>query len=118
MSTDFAIPYKRKSRPAKTKWDTVQNRKRLLESFTLAQKWGFMKEFLDDLLLESEIERWGKRIEALHMLFAGTPYRSLTKFTGLSPAVIARISKKTSNKTGGFWQLMEWVYPHGYKYRE
>ena len=100
----------------KTEWDISVNRSRMLEAFSIAEKHGFMKELLDDLLLASEIDQFGRRMEALHMLFAGMPYREITASTGFSSATIAWISKKTINKKGGYWLVMKSLYPHGYKY--
>ncbi len=100
-----------------TKWDTVPGRK-LLEVFSTAQEHGFMKEFLDDLLIESEFKQLSSRIEAVHLLLMGAPYTEIQKETGLSPKVIARISKKMDDKKGGLDLVMRKLYPRGYRYYE
>src|SRR5665213_815299 len=56
-----------------TKWDSLEG-ERLLESFSAAERGGFMSEFLDDLLSEKEFERLAAKLKVLEYLFMGMPY--------------------------------------------
>jgi uncharacterized protein YerC len=100
-----------------TKWNS-QSGERLLQSFSLAAKGGFMKEFLDDLLSDTEFKRLASKLFVLEMLFMGTPYSYMIETYGLSPKTISAISKKTANKKGGYYRVMMELYPRGFRYFE
>ena len=51
------------------------------------------KQFLRDLLTESEITEFSNRWQAAQMLDANISYTQIVKSTGLSSTTIARISK-------------------------
>ncbi len=99
-----------------TLWDTDSGRKELLRAFSTAQEKGFMKGFLDDLLLESEIKQLAARMEALDMLFMGAPYRQISDTLGLSSKTIARIAKKSAGKDAWSHKVMRAKYPRGFRY--
>jgi uncharacterized protein YerC len=99
----------------RTKWNS-QSGERLLEAFSFAAKGGFMKEFLDDLLSDTEFKKLAGKICVLEMLFMGTPYSYMSETYGLSTKTISAISKKTANKKGGYYRVMREKYPRGFKY--
>ena len=109
--------YPRRSRRERTKWDSLAG-KRLLESFCLAEKGGFMKEFLDDLLSDDEFKKLASKLYVLEKLFMGTPYSYMCETEGLSPNTISAISKKTADKKGGYYRVMRSKYPNGFRYFE
>ncbi len=60
------------------------------------------KNFLRDLLTESELVEFGKRWQAAKMLDRGVSYIQISKTTGLSSTTVARISKWLTKGTGGY----------------
>ena len=109
--------YSRRSKSERTKWDSLAG-VRLLESFSLAAKGDFMKEFLDDLLSDEEFKRFASKLYVLEQLFMGTPYSYMCETEGLSPKTISAISKKTADKKGGYYRVMRAKYPNGFRYFE
>ena len=109
--------YSYRARARRTKWESLAG-ERLLESFSLAAKGGFMKEFLDDLLSDDEFKRFAAKLYVLENLFTGTPYSYMCETGGLSSKTIATISKKTADKKGGYYRLMRSRYPRGFRYFE
>jgi len=94
--------YPRRLKRERTRWDSLVGQ-RLLESFCLAEKGGFMKEFLDDLLSDEEFKRFASKLYVLEQLFMDTPYSYMCETEGLSPNTISAISKKTADKK---WRLL------------
>ena len=74
------------------------------------------KEFLEDLLSESEYKKLSAKLYVLEMLFMGTPYSYMKDTFGLSSKTISNISKKTANKKGGYYRVMRIKYPRGFRY--
>jgi uncharacterized protein YerC len=109
--------YKYKGPAGRTKWNS-QSGERLLEVFSLAAKGGFMKEFLDDLLSDTEFKKLAAKLYVLEQLFMGTPYSYMVETYSLSPKTISAISKKTANKKSGYYRVMRARYPRGFRYFE
>ncbi len=72
---------------------------------------SLLKLFLKDLFTEKELLQFMRRFEGAYWLSLGTPYEQIREMTGLSPTIIARLSKRFIDKKGGFWQVMHKVYP-------
>ena len=96
----------------KSELDNV-NGERFVEAFMLIKSREQMKLFLTDFFTEKEILQLTNRFEAVYWLSLGTPYSQIQRITGLSPAVIARMSKKFIDKRGSFWSIMRDMYPKG-----
>jgi uncharacterized protein YerC len=109
--------YSRRLKRERTRWDSLAGQ-RLLESFCLAEKGGFMKEFLDDLLSGEEFKRFASKLYVLEQHFMGTPYSYMCETEKLSPNTISAISKKTADKNGGYYRVMRSKYPRGFRYFE
>ena len=109
--------YNHKAHGSRTKWDSLAG-ERLLESFYMAAKGGFMKEFLDDLLSDEEFKKFASKLYILEQLFMGTPYSYMCETEGLSPKTISAISKKTADKKGGYYRVMRNRYPKGFRYSD
>ncbi len=60
------------------------------------------KFFLRDLMTESEIIEFGKRLEAARLLSRNTQYTAIIELTGLSSTTVARISKWLKGSLGGY----------------
>lgn len=80
---------------------TEDNEKLISAILTLKDK-NEAKRFLRDLLTESEINEFSRRLMAAELLFENVPYSSITDSTGLSSTTIARISKYLNNGNGGY----------------
>ena len=70
------------------------------------------KQFLRDLLTESEIAEFSNRWQAAQMLNADIPYTKITKETGLSSTTVARISKWLSKGMSGYKLMLDRLANH------
>lgn len=82
-------------------WKTGQNRKFVRAILTLRTP-KQAESFLRDLMTESEIEEFAKRLQAADMLTLNTPYSIIEKETGLSSTTVARVSKWLTAGNGGY----------------
>jgi len=87
-----------------------------MRALMLIQTPDMMRLFLDDLLMDSEIDLFTRRLQAADMLYIGTPYRYVRDSMGLSSKIIARISKQMRDKRGGYSEILEKLHPHGIRY--
>lgn len=85
----------------KLDWNTKQN-KQLISALLSVKNADEAKLFLRDLMTESEIEEFGKRLEAARLLSCDVEYTKIIKDTGLSSTTIARISKWLKGSLGGY----------------
>ncbi|MEY4747439.1 MAG: hypothetical protein RLZZ416_488 [Candidatus Parcubacteria bacterium] len=86
-------------------WRAPQNRaliKALLELKNEAEA----RHFLRDLMTESEIEEFAKRLQTAHLLAEDVPYSQIALRTGLSSTTIARVSKWLHGKEGGYRMVL------------
>lgn len=96
-------------------WDTMEARE-LIQAF-MAQKNAFeLKEFLDDILTKSELEKCISRMTAVSLIWMNAPYSFIQKETGQSSATIARLSKNTYTHRGGFGRTMQKLNPNKNRY--
>jgi TrpR-related protein YerC/YecD len=65
-----------------------------------------MKNFLRDLMTESEIAELGNRLAAAQMLTDKVPYTQIIEKTGLSSTTVARISKWLNAGMGGYQSVL------------
>jgi TrpR-related protein YerC/YecD len=65
------------------------------------------KQFLRDLLTESEIAEFANRWQAAQMLDTSIPYTKIVEETGLSSTTIARISKWLAKGMGGYRLMLD-----------
>ena len=94
----------------------LTDKERLIKAIKTANTPDLLKDFLDDLLTEKEIELLTKRLRVACLLFECVPYSQIQKFTGLNPNSITRISKKLKNKQGGFRVILRKMNPNGKSY--
>ena len=92
-------------------WRLPEN-KRLVESILALKNEDEAESFLRDLMTESEIEEFAKRLKAAEMLSLSIPYSSIEKETGLSSTTIARVSKWLNSGAGGYKKIIERVHHH------
>ena len=100
--------------------DTVDG-ERFVEAFMVIRERALLKLFLSDLFTEKELAQFVKRFEGVYWLSLGMPYTRIQETTGLSPKIIARLSKGFINKRGGFWRVMMEIQPrtwNAYEARE
>jgi len=103
--------------PDMLNWNTI-TRQRLVDAFLTLRTPDHVRSFLDDLLTTNELDTCARRLDAANWMLLGAPYEAITEATGLSPKVIARISKRLVNKRGGFNQVMQRLHPRGMHYTE
>jgi len=71
-----------------------------------------VEQFLRDLMTESEITEFSKRLEAARLLSAETPYSVIQRKTGLSSTTVARVSKWLNGSLGGYQVVLERLHHH------
>ncbi len=91
-------------------WNTIDSH-RLVRAFLAANNADQIRNFLNDIMTENELDQMVKRLKAVHMINIGTPYRYVSSEIGLSSATIARLSKKLADKKGGFHEIMKKLRP-------
>ncbi len=91
-------------------WNTKEN-KQLVSAMLALETVDEAKRFMRDLMTESEIEEFAKRLEAARLLSVTTPYNTITKNTGLSSTTVARISKWLNGSLGGYRLVLSRIIP-------
>jgi TrpR-related protein YerC/YecD len=86
-------------------WNSAKN-KELVEAILSLKDAKEARRFLRDLMTESEIEEFGKRLCAARMLTEGASYSAIEKETKLSSTTIARVSKWLKGKDGGYRAIL------------
>lgn len=79
-----------------------KNNKRLLQAILALETSSEAKVFLRDLMTQSEIEEFSKRLKTAEMLLEKIPYSIIEKEVGFSSTTIARVSKWLNYKQGGY----------------
>lgn len=82
-------------------WKTPENLK-LIEAILSLRTEAEARRFLRDLMTETEIAEFAKRIQAALMLSEKISYSRIQEETGLSTTTIARVSKWLQGKEGGY----------------
>ena len=65
-----------------------------------------VKNFLRDLMTETEINEFANRLEVAKMLSENMSYTIIEKKTGLSSTTIARVSKWLNSNEGGYRNIL------------
>jgi len=87
-------------------WKTRQNQQ-LVQAFLALETTPEAQQFLRDLMTESEITEFGKRLEAARLLSKQTSYAVVQKQTGLSSTTVARVSKWLTGSLGGYRLVLD-----------
>lgn len=95
----------------KFEWNTKENNQ-LLEAILALKNADESKRFLRDLMTESEITEFAKRLEAARMLSRDIKYNAIIEKTGLSSTTIARISKWLKGSLGGYRLILNRISSH------
>ncbi len=96
----------------------MDDKERLVTALTLADSQDLMERFLEDLLTEEEIKTCIQRLRVMFLIQDGAPYKTISSMTGLAPATIARLVKKSNNIDGGFYEIREKFLKKGPAYSE
>jgi TrpR-related protein YerC/YecD len=91
-------------------WNTKEN-KQLIEALLSLKNTEETKSFLRDLMTESELTEFGKRLEAARLLSRDVQYNTIIDATGLSSTTIARISKWLKGSLGGYRLVLSRLSP-------
>lgn len=92
-------------------WNNEKN-KNLITAILALKNEKEAKQFLRDLLTESEIYEFSNRWQAAQMLDNNIPYTKIVKETGLSSTTVARISKWLSKGMGGYRLMIDRLVNH------
>ena len=95
-------------------WNTGQGY-RLIATLMRTETPDEMRNFLDDLLTEKEIETCIKRLNTAYQLSLGVPYSFIENTTDISSKTIARIAKLLDTKKSGYSRALKRLNPHGSK---
>lgn len=92
-------------------WKTKENKK-LLEAILSLETEDQARRFLRDLLTESEINEFAKRLKVAEMLIDKVPYSLIEKETGFSSTTVARVSKWLNNGNEGYKEIISKIHHH------
>jgi len=93
------------------KWKTRKNQQ-LAQAFLALETVSETEQFLRDLMTESEIIEFGKRLEAARLLGANASYVTVQKETGLSSTTVARVAKWLRGSLGGYRLVLDRLHHH------
>ena len=82
-------------------WENIE-KKRLIEAILALETPDETRRFLRDLMTESEIIEFSKRLQTAKLLTDNAPYSIIEEKTGLSSTTIARVSKWLRKGKGGY----------------
>jgi len=86
---------------------------RLIDAFRAVQTVEDTARLLKDLLTAQELESCVRRLQVAYLLEIGTPYSQISETTGMSSRTISKISKKLTDKRGGYYTALKNAYPLG-----
>lgn len=92
-------------------WDEA-DKERLVEALLALETPDEARRFLRDLMTESEIDEFSKRLQAAEMLTQKVPYSDIEKTTGLSSTTVARVSKWLNRGEGGYTAIIAKLHHH------
>ena len=93
-------------RAQNTIWKTSSNRALVLAISQLKNK-REIRNYLRDLLTESEIKEFSARWQAARMLDRNVPYTKIVKDTGLSSTTVARVQRWLQQGSNGYRLLID-----------
>jgi TrpR-related protein YerC/YecD len=82
-------------------WKSKENRN-LIKAVLSLKTAAEAESFLRDLMTESEIKEFVKRLKTAEMLVKKISYSAIEKETGLSSTTVARVSKWLNEGNGGY----------------
>lgn len=82
------------------------------DALTRIDKRVDMRNFLRDVMTESEINEISARLEAARLLNRGVTYSDIATATKLSSRTVARISKWLQNGSGGYQKALNIINAH------
>lgn len=88
------------------------NNKQLVQAILLLETPAEAQAFLRDLLIEGEINEFGKRLQVAQMLVEKVSYSQIEKETGLSSTTVARVSKWLNDGMGGYKSILPKMEHH------
>ncbi len=88
------------------KWNSPEKQK-LIQAVLSLRTEGEAENFLRDLLTESEIEEFTKRLQTAELLSKGVHYSAIEEKTGFSSTTVARVSRWLKSGKGGYRDVLE-----------
>ena len=95
----------------KINWNETEY-KQLIKAVLALKTSGEAERFLRDLLTESEIEEFARRLLAAEMLASGAFYSAIEERTGLSSTTISRVSKWLKGSGRGYKTILGRIHHH------
>lgn len=96
----------------------LTDRKRLLKALELAKKADILEEFLVELLSETELKTFERKLEAVCMLKDVTPYKIISQKTKLSPKTIVKLQETMRDFDSALQEVMRKFLEKGKPYEE
>lgn len=92
-------------------WNTPKN-KQLIDAILSLKGREEARNFLRDLLTESEIQEFSGRLKTAEMLTENASYSDIKKATGFSSTTIARVSRWLKKGEGGYGTIINRLHHH------
>jgi TrpR-related protein YerC/YecD len=89
-----------------------KRKQKLIQAILTLKTSDEIKRFLRDLMTETEIEEFSKRLQAAEMLTENIPYSIIVKETGLSSTTVARVAKWLNSSLGGYKTVIKRLHHH------
>src|SRR5262245_47420800 len=85
----------------------------LQRTFRIAQRKKATRELMDVLFLESEWERFSKRLYLCFLVYILTPYKEIERQTGSSSKAVAKLAKILNGKESNLLrEIFSEMYPN------
>ena len=91
---------------------TIEENKNLIDAFLSISSRDQAKRFFRDLMTESEITEFAKRLQSAILLSDKVPYSKIENETGFSSTTVARVSKWLTSGTGGYKEIISKLNVH------
>lgn len=92
-------------------WNT-EEKQRFIEAILSLQTPDEARRFLRDLMTESEIDDFAKRLTTAIMLSERMLYTDIEKQTGFSSRTVARVAKWLNNGENGYKAIIGRIHHH------
>lgn len=92
-------------------WNTEEKR-RFIDAILSLKTADEARRFLRDLMTESEIEDFAKRLTTAILLSEQIPYSDIEKQTGFSSRTVARVSKWLNSGENGYRAIIGRIHQH------
>lgn len=92
-------------------WNT-EEKQRFIEATLSLKTADEARRFLRDLMTESEIDDFAKRLTTAIMLSRKIPYSDIEKQTGFSSRTVARVSKWLNSGEDGYKAIIGRIHHH------